>query len=106
MSEDELLASVTSLAAWLRLSAYHTFDSRRSAPGFPDMVIAGPGGVIFAELKSAHGKLTKEQAEWRYVLELAGQAYKLWHPKDWATGVIADTLKGIASCSSRNSPRS
>jgi hypothetical protein len=32
--------------------------------GFPDLVLAKDGRVIFAELKSATGKLTKEQREW------------------------------------------
>jgi len=32
--------------------------------GFPDLVLAKAGRVIFAELKSATGKVSKEQQEW------------------------------------------
>ena len=33
-------------------------------PGFPDLVLARDGRIIFAELKSEKGKLTHEQEGW------------------------------------------
>ena len=48
---------------------YHTQDSRRSTPGFPDVVIVKAGTVIFAELKVAKGKVTVEQRAWLDALD-------------------------------------
>lgn len=47
---------------------YHTFDSRRSRAGFPDIVATRirPDGwtMLFVELKSEVGKLSDEQRQW------------------------------------------
>lgn len=63
--ESALLGAVLELAArthWpLR---YHTYDSRRSRPGFPDLILARHDRLIFAELKSAHGTVTATQQAW------------------------------------------
>lgn len=44
--------------------AYHTFDSRHSAKGFPDLVLLRPPRIIFAELKMNKRKLSPSQEEW------------------------------------------
>lgn len=73
---------------WL---AYHTRDSRRSEPGFPDTVMVRAGRVVFAELKSAVGQPTDEQAKWLAALRaVEGIEVYLWRPKDWAQ--ITETL--------------
>lgn len=63
--ESALLGAVLELAArthWpLR---YHTYDSRRSRAGFPDLVLARHDRLIFAELKSAAGIVTGAQQAW------------------------------------------
>src|SRR5262245_2047627 len=46
------------LRGWL---VYHALDSRGSAPGFPDLVFARDGDVVFAELKIGSKKPTKDQ---------------------------------------------
>lgn len=52
--------------------------------GFPDLVLARGGVVIFAELKSNVGKLRREQGHW--LTELAGQGghnlVAVWRPSD------------------------
>lgn len=97
MTEDDLLARVLELAAKLRILAYHPYDSRRStSPGFPDLVLAGRHGVIFAELKSGGGHMEPDQQTWRYQLLASGQPWKLYRPGDWTTGVIEADLKEIA----------
>jgi len=48
--------------------------------GFPDLVLARKGEVVFAELKSAKGKVTAEQRSW---LNALGGGY-LWRPADWS----------------------
>jgi hypothetical protein len=97
MTEDDLLASVLELAAALHVLAYHTRDSRRStSPGFPDLVLAGRRGVIFAELKSAGGSMRADQLTWKYELLASGQKWRLYRPADWTTGVIKSDLKDLA----------
>lgn len=49
------------LHGWL---AYHTFDSRRSAPGFPDIVAVKGRRLLVLELKTDTGKVTTEQHVW------------------------------------------
>ncbi len=96
MSEDQLLQAVTELARILGLLAYHTRDSRRSAPGFPDLVLAGRGGVLFVELKSQGGQLSAHQQDWRYMLQAAGQRWRLWRPADLEAGLVCRELRAIA----------
>jgi hypothetical protein len=96
MSEAELLANVLLLADYLHLLAYHDNDPRRNLAGFPDLVIAGPRGVIFAELKSGTGGYSAAQKRWRWMLQASGATYRLWRPGDLTSGKIEDQLRGIA----------
>lgn len=73
---------IIDLCSWLRLRWYHTHDSRRSPAGFPDLVIAGPNQVIYAELKSTRGRLTADQAAWIEALNAAGTNAYVWRPDD------------------------
>jgi hypothetical protein len=61
---------------------YHTHDSRRSHPGFPDLVLVRER-VIWAELKSDRGKVSAEQQAWIDALVRAGQEVYVWRPEDW-----------------------
>ncbi len=47
-------------------------------PGFPDLVLARDGVVIFAELKSEKGRVSAEQQKW-----IAATHGYLWRPSDW-----------------------
>jgi len=87
MSERQLLEAVLAMCARLGLAAYHTHDSRRSRPGFPDLVIVG-GGVLWRELKTDTGVLRPEQREWGSVLQQAGQDWAIWRPSAWRGGRI------------------
>jgi hypothetical protein len=74
--EKDWQAQVVDLArrlGWRRI--YHTHDSRRSAHGFPDLVLCRDR-VVFLELKCETGKLTEEQRGWLDALRGAGvEAY-------------------------------
>lgn len=64
MKERDLQTTILQAASLFGWRAYHTFDSRRSAYGFPDLVIAGHGKLIMWELKAKLGSLTHHQADW------------------------------------------
>ena len=63
-TEAEFQASVIDFAQTAGWLVYHTYDSRKSAPGFPDLVMCRNGRIVIAELKSARGKVTPQQMMW------------------------------------------
>lgn len=70
--EKELQAQVFELAnlcGWRR--AYHTHDSRRSASGFPDIVLVRER-IVFLELKREKTKCSPAQRGWLRALRDAG----------------------------------
>lgn len=91
MSEKDFQAQVIQYAKLCGWLIYHTHDSRRSNPGFPDLVCVRParrdrpGRVIYAELKSDRGKLTEAQSGWLQCLADAGAEAYCWRPADWQT---------------------
>lgn len=95
MSEAELERAVRALIKAYGLLGYHPYDSRRSAPGWPDWTIVGPGGLIFRELKSPTGRLSSDQVTWQYTLRAAGADAKVWRPADLHDGTIARELQAI-----------
>jgi len=95
MTERELDKHIRQLCKDLGLFRYHVQDSRGSSAGFPDLVIVG-SGIIFAELKSARGRIRPEQLDWMDRLEQAGATWFLWRPADLADGTIARELATIS----------
>lgn len=96
MREDQLQEKIIQLCGWLHLKCFHVYDSRKSAgPGFPDLVIVGRGGTIFAELKSDTGKVSVKQQEWHDALVRSGAEAYIWRPDDWAQ--IHKTLNRLAN---------
>lgn len=83
-SEKSFQSQILELARLAGWRTYHTFDSRRSAAGFPDLCLVRPPLVFFVELKSESGKLRPEQREW---LEVLGRCERtearLWRPRDF-----------------------
>jgi VRR-NUC domain len=90
LTEKQWQRQVVDLAAqcgWRR--TYHTYDSRRSASGWPDLVLVRER-VVFAELKREGGKLTAAQREWITALQRAGAETYVWVPSmlDEVAGVL------------------
>lgn len=56
--------------------------------GFPDLVLARGGVVLFAELKVKGRRVTADQARWGLAL---GDVWQVWTPQDW--GQIRKALK-------------
>lgn len=84
-TEKGFASGVIQLARMSGHLCYHTYDSRRSAAGFPDLVIVKAGKpAIFAELKTQTGTRTPAQIEWGdELLATPGSEYKLWRPASW-----------------------
>ncbi|MGI8426073.1 MAG: VRR-NUC domain-containing protein [Actinomycetota bacterium] len=82
-TEKQFQQSVVDLAQLLGWATFHSFDSRKSAAGFPDLVIVRDR-VLFAELKTESGKLAPAQGDWLAALRAAGALVYVWRPSDWA----------------------
>lgn len=95
-SEASFQTQVLRLAKLLGYRAYHTFDSRHSEEGFPDLVLLKPGRLlIVAELKAEDGDLAPEQEVWLHAFRAAGALAYVWRPRDWSE--IVSTLRGVPS---------
>jgi len=79
------MVQVIGLARLYGWMVYHTHDSRRSEPGFPDLVLCHPKHrrLVFAELKAAGGRPTGPQRDWLAALAAAGAEAALWTPACW-----------------------
>lgn len=95
LSERQWQQQVIDLATLYRWTWYHTHDSRRSNPGFPDLVLVRDR-VLFAELKTDRGRLTTDQHRWIGRLEDAGAEVFVWRPKDldWVRTELASVTVG------------
>lgn len=89
--ERDFQRRVIALAKLQGWKVYHTHDSRRSEPGFPDLVLARGERVLFAELKNIGGKATPEQLKWLCALHEARTSAFLWWPSDW--GIVERELR-------------
>lgn len=90
MTETDWLQQVIDYAHLRGWLAYHTFNSRRSTPGFPDLCMVRDGRVIFAELKSETGTVRPEQKVWleelaKVAIDATNVTVALWRPGDWQT---------------------
>lgn len=126
ISEAELQSAIIELAQRSGWLVHHARPARKasgwSTPiqgnrGFPDLVLAKNGCVLFAELKSERGRVSSEQRAWMAVLDgerdgalLPDQrrvlrpihdggwvAIVVWRPSDWLSGEIEALLTGRAS---------
>lgn len=72
-------------AGWL---GYHTHDSRRSEPGFPDNIWIRDDRIVVAELKTKRRNLTPEQYMWLLAFVATGKVeVYVWYAErseDWA----------------------
>ena len=77
---------------------YHTHNSQRSAPGFPDLVMVSTRHkrILYRELKRTVGKVTTEQQAWLDALAAAGQDVGVWRPADLLSGRIVAELRGVS----------
>lgn len=106
MTEGQLLGHILAAAAELGLLVFHplTLCARCLKPvggymagqrGFPDLVVAGPRGTLFRELKDAWAMPRPSQTKWRYTLLAGGADYAVWRPAAWFDGTIRRELLAI-----------
>lgn len=90
ITEKQFMAQVVEFAKLNGWLVYHTYDSRRSESGFPDLVMVKGRRIVFAELKRAGAYLTAHQTKWLDKLRLTGAEVCLWYPGSWR--IIESTL--------------
>lgn len=111
MTEQQLQAAIVEAAQALGWLVYHTYDSRRSHAGFPDLVLVRQPRLIFAELKDDTRPMTEEQVRWSAGLLGVSQvvrslidddvwrdrpplvSWHLWRPVHWTTGEVEKQLR-------------
>jgi hypothetical protein len=94
LPERDLQDNVLEMARWLNWLTYHTFDSRRSQPGLPDIIAIRNQTVLWIELKKDdRARLRPEQQLWSEKLLEAGQDYRRWSWTSWLSGEVERTLR-------------
>ena len=94
MAEAALQTRVLSLARELGYLAYHTHDSRRSQPGYPDLHLVSlrRGRSLMRELKTQTGRTSPDQKTWIAALHSAGVDVGIWRPMDLLDGTVLEHL--------------
>lgn len=83
-SEADFRKAIQDLAGWKGWTVYYVPDSRwTDVRGWPDLVLARRGVVLFRELKAENGKVSEEQRWWLDQLAASGADAKVWRPSDW-----------------------
>lgn len=85
ISEKDFQQQIIDLARLNGYLVYHTWNSRHSAAGFPDLVLCHPvtGKLIFAEIKTEGNFASSSQLDWLRALASSGQRVFVWRPGDW-----------------------
>ena len=84
LSERAFQAQVIAAAEAMGYMCYHTHDSRRSQPGFPDLIMVRGYRMVALELKVGRRRPTPEQLGWLAALREVWQVDALWaKPDDW-----------------------
>ena len=82
MTEAQFQQQIIAMARLLGWRVYHTHDSRRSEPGFPDLTLVRDR-IVFLEVKTETGRLSPEQADWIAAINAAGGAALVVRPSMW-----------------------
>lgn len=99
-TERWLQDQVRALCAGLGLAVQHIERSdlaKAWLPGWPDLWIAGPGGILYRELKGPQGRMDREQLRVGGIITKAGGNFNVWYPRDLLTGRIQRELTAISA---------
>jgi len=90
MTEKQLMAALVDVFERFGWLVYHTFDSRRSAPGFPDLVAVKGERLLAIEVKAQDGRVTPDQRVWLSALAaVPGVACYVVRPADDLSELVA-----------------
>jgi hypothetical protein len=70
---------------------------RRGTPGFPDLVITGPGAILWREVKAGRDIIRRAQRDWGYALAHHRADYGVWRQADLDSGRVAVQLDRAAA---------
>lgn len=97
--QNKVIALTHDRNLWVMVLNPARFNQRIAGnKGFPDLMVVGPGGVLFRELKTMDGMsrgLRPDQQVWRDRLKAAGQDWQTWMPRDLETGRIEQEMSAI-----------
>lgn len=82
-TEKEFQSAVVELAKSGGWEVYHTYDSRRSEPGYPDLTMLRGRSIVVAELKVEPNKPTAAQEKWLAAWKLTDAEVYVWYPSSW-----------------------
>lgn len=93
LRENELRSRIldTAIAGGLIVN-YHQADRLSPVPGWPDLEIVGPLGIIYRELKTMTGRLSDDQRNVGALIRRGGGDWNVWRPVDWYAGTISHAL--------------
>lgn len=84
LSERDWQETVIALLRAHHWLCYHTYDARRSRPGFPDIIAIRGWRILAVELKAETGRISAAQREWLDAFAATGHAESyVWRPRDW-----------------------
>ena len=88
LSEGDFQKTIIEVAELHHWRIYHVANVRgrlrsETSKGFPDLVLAREGRLLFAELKLEGEDPTDEQEIWLALLRSAGLDVFVWRPSDW-----------------------
>lgn len=83
LTEAAFQQQIVELAGLYGWRLYHTYESRRSNPGWPDLVLMRPPELVYAELKTEKGRVSPAQRRWLYGLARCGCEVYIWRPSDF-----------------------
>jgi hypothetical protein len=113
ITETQLQTAILECAATLGWLCMHPRPARtkdgwrtaaegNGAAGYPDLTLTRGGFLIFAELKSATGRVLPEQQRWLDELTAVSVAEDrvltfLWSPEHWLNGTVETVLRETGS---------
>jgi hypothetical protein len=104
-TESGFQQAVIDLATLLNWKVYHTYDSRRSEAGYPDLTCVKGQRIIFAELKTDRGRVSPAQRDWLAALAgVPGVLACVWRPRDFAAIQAALTGETVGVMALANIP--